>query len=124
MQPLRSNAITVKTKPLSVNTAWQGKRFKSRDYKMYEVELFRLLPTNIVVPEGFLEIHYIFGFSNKLSDYDNPVKPLQDILQKKYNFSDARIYRAVIDKIIVPKGSEFLMFEITPYVPISPQSYL
>ncbi|NCC70881.1 RusA family crossover junction endodeoxyribonuclease [bacterium] len=98
-------------KPLSVNKAWQGKRFKTKDYKVYEQELLLILP-KYNIPKGNLEIIYEVGYSNKLSDIDNFVKPFQDILQKKYNFDDNRIYKMIVEKKIVKKGEEYIKFEI------------
>jgi Holliday junction resolvase RusA-like endonuclease len=47
-----------------------------------------------------------------MADWDNPVKPLQDILQKKYNFDDRRILRAEVIKNVVKKGGGYFNFEI------------
>ena len=103
--------MILKIKPLSINEAFQGKRFKTNKYKSYEKEcLLKLKPFKI--PEGKLEVHYTFGFSSVASDIDNPIKAIQDILQKKYKFNDSRIYRMIVDKEIVKKGSEFIKIEI------------
>lgn len=99
-------------KPLSVNNCWQGKRFKTPEYKAYEKMLLYLLP-KITVPEGKLKISFVFGFSSSASDWDNPIKPLQDILQKKYGFNDKNIHEATVKKVLVKKGQEFFEFEIT-----------
>lgn len=103
--------MKVNIKPLSVNQCWQGKRFKTPKYKAYEQELLYTLP-NIKLPSPPYEIHFTFGFSSKLSDWDNPIKPFQDILQKKYNFDDRDIFKAIVEKKIVAKGAEFIEFEI------------
>lgn len=99
-------------KPLSVNEAWQGRRFKTRLYQAYERELLLRLPAGIKIPEGPLAVFYEFGLSNLLADWDNPVKPLQDILQKKYGFSDRHIVRALVQKVKVAKGQEYVLFHI------------
>jgi Holliday junction resolvase RusA-like endonuclease len=104
--------IKLNVKPLSVNQVWQGKRFKTPKYKAYEKELLLLLPNDYKVPLKPLEITLKFGFSSKLSDWDNPIKPFQDILQKKYKFNDSQIYKAIVIKEIVKKGDEFIEFEI------------
>ncbi|MDY7025971.1 MAG: hypothetical protein SVC26_06500, partial [Pseudomonadota bacterium] len=66
-------------KPISVNQAWQGRRFKTPHYKAYEQELLLKLPKSIDIPEGELALLATFGLSNyKASDYDNPIKPFQD----------------------------------------------
>ena len=67
------------------------------------------------IPEGPLEIYLKWGFSHAASDWDNPVKPFQDCLQKMYGFNDNRIKRAVIDVEKVKKGDEFIEFELCAY---------
>ena len=104
----------VDIKPLSVNDAWQGRRFKSDAYKRYERAMLLLLP-RITLPPPPYRIYYEFGFSNSQSDYDNPCKPLGDILQKKYGFNDKEIYVATIRKVVVKKGREYLKFSIEHY---------
>ena len=104
--------MKINIKPLSVNEAWQGKRFKTKAYKAYEQELLYKLRPMIILPEPPYQIIFEFGFSNKASDWDNPVKPLQDILQKKYGFNDKDIYEGIVRKVIVPKGEEYLRVEI------------
>ena len=103
--------IRVDIKPLSVNEAWKGRRFKTDDYKRYERAMLFILP-RITLPEPPYQIYYEFGFSNAQSDYDNPCKPLGDILQKKYGFNDKEIYLAIVRKIIVKKGREYINVRI------------
>ena len=101
-------------KPISVNTVWTGRRFKTPAYKKYERDILLLLP-RFKVPEGKLRIELIFGFSNVTSDIDNPIKPLLDILQKKYGFNDSRIYEMHVVKQVVKKKKEFIEFKIESY---------
>jgi len=98
-------------KPLSVNKAWQGKRYKTKDYKTYEKAVYHLLPI-LTIPEGPLSIYLEFGFSNSQADWDNPIKPFQDILQFKYAFNDSRIHEAHVKKVKVKKGCEYISFSI------------
>ena len=107
--------VVLNIKSLSVNRAYKGRRFKTDDYKNYEKELMLLLP-NIEIPKPPYEVYYKFGFSSKLSDWDNPVKPFQDILQKRYDFNDRDIFKAVCEKEIVNKGEEYLIFDIKSLV--------
>jgi len=101
----------ISIKPLSVNEAWQGKRYKSPKYKAFEEELLlKLKPFNLPEPPYYVE--YTFGVSSPLADWDNPIKPFQDILQKKYNFNDKDILEAKVNKILVKKGQEFISFTI------------
>ena len=99
--------IRINMKPMSVNRAWQGKRFKSDEYEAYEKEMLLRLPPG-KFPNPPYKVSYEFGFSRKDSDYDNPIKPTQDILQKKYRFDDKEIYEAHIRKVLVKKGCEYV----------------
>ncbi len=107
--------IRINIKPLSVNEAWQGKRYKTEKYKRYQNTLLWILP-KIAIPEPPYELHFRFGFSNKLADWDNPVKLTQDILSKKYGFNDKLIRKAVIETEIVKKGSEYIEFSLKTLV--------
>jgi len=101
----------IKIKPLSVNKCWQGKRFKTKEYKNYELLVLHLLPV-LSVPHGNLRLIIQVGMSNSLSDLDNVIKPFQDILQKKYSFNDKAIHELIMKKEKVGKGEEFINFEI------------
>ena len=104
----------IKIKPLSVNNAWKGKRFKTKDYESYEWELYSLLKP-LEIPEGKLSLQITFYLSNKLADIDNPLKPFLDILQKKYKFNDRNIYELRVQKKIIKKGEEGIYFKIDKY---------
>ena len=109
-----SKFYKVNIKPLSVNKAWKGRRYATKESKSYQKELWLLLPNKIDIPEGRLEITFHFGMS-MASDYDNPVKIFQDVLSKKYGFNDNRIFAGHQYKILVPKGEEFIKFEIKAF---------
>lgn len=103
--------IKLNIKPMSVNEAWQGKRFKTKKYNQYQKDCLMLLPS-FKIPSPPYKVTLIYGFSNKLSDIDNPTKQILDILQKKYNFNDKDIYEMILKKEIVAKGSEFIHIDI------------
>ena len=107
--------IAVSIKPLSVNDAWQGRRFKSPAYLTYERDLGFLLPRGIPMTKGRVELRYRFYIKNdKLADADNMVKPLQDVLVKHGYIEDDRfIYRFSVEKFHaeVPR----IEVEILPY---------
>jgi Holliday junction resolvase RusA-like endonuclease len=107
--------IKLNIKPLSVNKAWQGKRFKTPIYKAYETKMLLMLPKIIGKIPDQIEINITFGFSNKASDIDNCVKLFLDLLQKKYRFNDSQIYRLNINKVLTDKGLDFIEFEIKKY---------
>jgi Holliday junction resolvase RusA-like endonuclease len=104
----------IEIKPLSINQAFQGKRFKTDKYKTFERSMLYLLP-QMEVPKGELIIWFTFGFSNMRSDLDNPVKMTTDILCKKYGFDDSRVKRLIVDKEKTEKGKEFVEFQILAY---------
>jgi len=101
----------IKIKPLSVNNAFKGRRFKTQKYKDYEL-LVRVQLPKLKLPEPPFKLSIIFAFSNKGADIDNPLKPFLDILQAKYRFNDKDIYKLEVTKEIVPKGSEYILFNI------------
>jgi Holliday junction resolvase RusA-like endonuclease len=103
--------MIISKKPLSVNEAWKGTRYKTKVYNAYEKELILTLP-KFVMPLPPYEIYLHFGFSNKKADIDNPVKPFLDIMQKKYNFNDCDIFSLIIKKSVVKKGLEFIEFNV------------
>lgn len=105
--------IKLNIKPLSVNEAWKGRRFKTDKYKRYINDILFILP-KIEIPEGYLHLSLEFGFSSAASDFDNPVKCFVDCLQKKYGFNDKMIKRCTIDVQKTKKGNEYIKFNITP----------
>jgi Holliday junction resolvase RusA-like endonuclease len=108
----------INEKPLSVNQAWQGKRYKTQEYKDYEKAILLQMPKKSIDKKAMLRIDFFFGFSNVASDLDNPVKLLLDIAQKKFGFNDSQVFEMVIRKCIVKKGKEFIemsVFELLPF---------
>ena len=100
--------MRINIKPLSINNCFQGRRFRTKEYDKYEKAVMLQLP-NIVVPKvGRLILKVEVAFSNSAADVDNCLKPIIDILQKRYEFNDNRIYRIEIDKVIVKKGFEYI----------------
>jgi len=101
----------VNVKPLSVNQAWQGRRFKTPAYNSYQKEVLFKLP-KIILPKAPYDVYIEFGLSSKLSDIDNGLKPFIDCLVKKYKFDDRDIYFLTVKKSIIPKEKEFIKFSI------------
>lgn len=54
--------IRIDINPLSVNDAWQGRRYKTDEYKRYERAMLYMLP-KMELPEPPYKIVYEFGFS-------------------------------------------------------------
>jgi len=99
---------------MSVNQAYKGRRFRSKEYNSYEKIVSYLLP-KIDIPNPPYEIYFKFGFSSTASDWDNCVKATQDILAKKYGFNDKLIRKGIVETEQVPKGSEYFEFELKHY---------
>ena len=104
-----------KLKPLSVNQCYLGRKRKSGLYRTYERNVKALIMKLRLTYKGPLQAHFAFGFSSKASDYDNCIKPLQDILQDVFEFNDNKIYKATVEKHIVDKGSEYFYYHIYPF---------
>jgi hypothetical protein len=102
----------IEIKPLSINKAWKGRRFKTKEHVNYCKRIELLLPNDIFVPPKIdLFVEYEFGIS-KAFDIDNPKKIFQDLLSKKYNFNDNRIMKEFTTKVVVKKGNEYIKFRI------------
>ena len=107
--------IKIDIKPLSVNEAWKGRRYKTDKYKKYRRDLLLILPPHVGIvftKDVKLEIDIEWGFSNKQADIDNPSKCFIDALQDKFFFNDSMIYKLNLSKAIVKKGAEYIKFEI------------
>ena len=101
----------INIKPLSLNKAYSGRRFKSKELEMYKKELSYLLPKKSKLT-GELSVKIVFGFSSKGSDIDNCVKCFLDALSENYGFNDNRVYKLEVEKVDVVKGQEYICFEI------------
>lgn len=107
----QSECVKLEIKPLSVNKAWKGQRFKTDAYRRYEQSVLLLLP-QIILPEPPYKLSLVFGFSNLACDLDNPAKCFIDCMQKAYGFNDKHITELNIKKELVAKGGEFITFQI------------
>ena len=102
----------INVKPLSINEAFKGRRFKTPEYLVYEREVLLSLKF-IKLRPGPYGLFIELGLSNKGADIDNPIKLISDILQKKFGFNDKDIYELYVKKKIVKKGEEYFYFSIT-----------
>lgn len=68
------------------------------------------------VGKGRLSLSLLVGLSSKNADLDNILKPWIDIMQKRFDFNDRQIYRLTVEKVDVPKGQEFIEFDISGLV--------
>lgn len=111
----RKNSMNLKIKldikPMSVNAAWRGRRFKTVEYKRYEKAVLLLLPKIKEPLLGNFGMNILYGFSSSASDIDNPTKLILDILQKKYGFDDKNIFELNLKKVITQKKREFILLD-------------
>jgi Holliday junction resolvase RusA-like endonuclease len=103
--------VTLNIKPISINQAFQGRRFKTPVYKSFEKEMLLKMPS-LILPKSPFKLTITYGFSNILCDLDNPTKLVTDIMQKKYMFNDRDIYEMVLYKKIVKKGMEYITYKL------------
>ena len=102
--------ITLTIKALTVNQAWQGRRFSTPAKKYYEAALRFALPKVAVAAAPYYRVEYDFHLrSFALSDWDNLVKVTQDCIVKRGIISDdrhiiearVRKFPAKVDRIVV-----------------------
>jgi len=90
---------TIKVPPLSVNKAWQGRRFKTQEYKKWEENALLTMPHYPKIKgQVLVELHFYMRYPKK-GDIDNPIKPALDLLTKKKWIEDDRlIYSLIVQK--------------------------
>lgn len=111
--PFHPEWVGVRCKPLSQNKTTLGRKVKSPEYRDYERNLISLLPP-MVIPDGPLVLKLLVTYSSAASDIDNALKPFIDVLQKRYDFNDNRIYELRVRKRVC-KGKEGIKFLFDKY---------
>lgn len=106
--------IDLKIKPMSINKAFQGRRFKTKEYIKYSEVVTMMLP-KLKFPAPPFKFYIEYGFSNVASDIDNPTKLIIDIMQKKYDFNDKNIFEMKLKKVKVAKGEEYIKIFVEEY---------
>jgi len=104
--------IQIDIKPLSINRAFKGRRFKTKDYEDYEKEVLLLLPKCDKI-KGEVAVYLEFYLKNaKRIDVDNLEKLLLDIIVKKgYIEDDRKIWILQARKFI--SKVDYIIIEIT-----------
>ena len=108
-------------KPMSANQMYVKGRIISKKYREWRTAMSTAIvkPWNAPKPSPSdqLRLSVIVAFSNKNSDLDNTLKPLQDFLQQHYNFNDKQIVEIIAAKANdVKRGHEYfdVKLEILP----------
>jgi Holliday junction resolvase RusA-like endonuclease len=109
--------FNINQKPLSVNEAYRGRRFRTKAYIEFERCMLLKMPKGKIDPEQMLRVELFFGFSTKSADIDNPIKATLDLAQKKYGFNDKMVFELNVRKCLVKKGDEFISMGIFKMLP-------
>ena len=108
--------LCIPLQPLSINAAFQGRRFKTHDCKIFEKCFYYLLPKKEMIM-GWVEIWYEYGLlkSNfSRSDVGNLDKLISDLLVKKGYIQDDRKVIA-LHQIKVQSNKSYVKIRIEPY---------
>lgn len=106
-----TDGARINIKPMSVNAAYRGRRFNTKEHIQWEQLVLYSLPS-IELPPPPYEIAFTFGLSSVNADGDNCIKIAQDVIAKKYGFNDKQIKRWLVEVIKVDKGKEFFEFHL------------
>lgn len=90
-----------------------GRKFKTPKYSTYINDMLKILPKLNITKTENICLFVEFGYSSKLSDIDNGLKPFIDCLVKKYGFDDRYITELNVRKKLVNKGQEYIIFELS-----------
>jgi Holliday junction resolvase RusA-like endonuclease len=90
---------TLPIKALSINQAFQGRRFKTKECNTYCKTLALMLP-HTRIPGEYYQVWFRFYLKNfAMTDEDNLVKLLQDcMVQNGMIVDDRRIVRHILEK--------------------------
>ena len=107
-----------KTKPLSANKMFYRAKQLTREYREYREFIYEDIEDRKKWPfkDGeSLEFSVMVGFSSKLADVDNCIKPLLDTFQYMFDFNDRFVFKVTIEKEYVKKGQEYFDVTVTDY---------
>ena len=92
----------------------RGKRRKTKIYLDYQQEIAdELRGTEWPFGSELVCFQVEAGLSARQADLDNVLKPLLDTIQVIYDdFNDNKVYRIEADKVIVPKGEEYIQLTV------------
>lgn len=107
--------MLIKIKPLSINKAFQGRRFHTKEHKQYIEDMLWLLKGyKGLKTKELYKIDIIFTFKNKASDISNCIKIFEDCLVKSGIVRDDRdCYEMTLHKKI--GKDESITFNIENY---------
>ena len=114
--------LLIKVKPLTINQAWCGRRFKTPKCSAYNLAVEQSIQKQYPKPviADWYEIHYQFWIKNfSKTDCDNMVKTLQDCIVRAGIISDDRKIKKITVEKFKAKGDienpEGSVVEILPF---------
>ena len=119
VKKVATDAIRLEVKPLSVNAAYRGRRFRSSEYQDFKKQMEMALKQNpIKIPNSkYLKIFFDFGLSNNAADWDGPIKTAQDCLFEHIGLNDKVIRAGEVVTTMVDVGNEYIWVRLEPYTP-------
>ena len=105
-------------KPLSANKMFYRAKQLTKEYRAWREAIYEDVDRGKKWPFGeltSLEFNVKVGFSSRLADVDNAIKPLLDTFQYLFAFNDRCVYKVTIEKEIVKKGQEYFDVIVTEY---------
>lgn len=103
----------LRLKPLSVNKAYKGRKFRTPEHKLFKDKahiLLKNLNLEPLKPKQEFFVIYKFHISAN-SDWDNCVKTVQDAICEALKTDDRYISGAYVRKIRVKRGDERIEFD-------------
>ena len=108
--------IEIPTQALTINQAFQGRRFKTKAYQVFEKEMSILLPRQKTI-WGWVNVEYEYGLTPRtfgITDVGNLEKCLSDILVKRgFIEDDRKILTLIQKKLQSPRF--YIRIKIYPY---------
>ena len=101
-------------KALSANKMFYRAKQMTKEYREWREAIYEDIDDRTKWPFeelDCLDFSVKVGFSSKLADVDNAIKPLLDTFQYLFAFNDRCVYKVTIEKEIVKKGQEY--FDVT-----------
>lgn len=110
--------IEVPLKPMSINVAWQGKRYKTKRYKNFEKAFFlSTSQPHTTIKEEVVVIYVFYLKYYGRTDVGNLEKPLSDLITKRNYIKDDRYIKSInlIKKRVKDKKEQRIDIYIEPY---------
>ena len=100
--------------PLSVNKAFQGRRYKTREYNQYSMVLSAFLARLQLpkIPEGEPFYLYLEFGTTKQQDASNGIKLFEDVLCEHMGINDRNVMAIFVRKVITKRSDSYIRFNI------------